>query len=40
VRFELRGDTLTGEMIRLQDLAHFTLARWKPMDRFEISLRP
>jgi hypothetical protein len=40
VRFELRGDTLTGEMIRLQDPTHLTPTRWKPMDRFEISLRP
>jgi hypothetical protein len=40
VRFELRGPTLVGEMIRLQDYAAVRPARWRPMDRFEISLQP
>jgi hypothetical protein len=40
VRFELRGNTLTGEMIRLQDYAHLKPVQWKTMDRFDISLRP
>lgn len=40
VRFELRGPTLSGEMIRLQDYAAATPARWRIQDRFEITLRP
>ena len=40
VRFELRGDTLTGEMIRLEDYAAAKPAQWKAKDRFEITLRP
>jgi hypothetical protein len=40
VRFELRGTTLSGEMIRLQDYAAAAPARWLPRDRFEITLLP
>jgi hypothetical protein len=40
VRFELRGLTLSGEMIRLQDYAAAGPARWRTQDRFEITLRP
>ncbi|HEY2464675.1 MAG TPA: metallophosphoesterase [Steroidobacteraceae bacterium] len=40
VRFELRGATLSGEMIRLQDYAARKPSRWLSKDRFEISLRP
>jgi hypothetical protein len=40
VRFELRGSTLTGEMIRLQDYAAAGPARWLPNDRFELTLPP
>jgi acid phosphatase type 7 len=40
VRFELRGDTLSGEMIRLQDYAAANPKQWQTQDRFEISLRP
>jgi calcineurin-like phosphoesterase family protein len=40
VRFELRGNTLKGEMIRLEDSAALEPAQWKTRDRFEISLRP
>jgi hypothetical protein len=40
VRFELHADTLTGEMIRLEDYADLKPAQWKSRDRFEISLQP
>jgi len=40
VRFELRGRTLSGEMIRLQDYGAAGPARWLPKDRFEINLPP
>jgi acid phosphatase type 7 len=40
VRFELHGNTLIGEMIRLEDYASPKPARWQAKDRFEISLRP
>jgi len=40
VRFELRGPTLIGEMIRLQDYAAAGPARWRIQDRFEITLPP
>lgn len=40
VRFELLGNTLSGEMIRLQDYAALKPSHWLTQDRFEISLRP
>jgi hypothetical protein len=40
VRFELRGPTFSGEMIRLQDYAATSPSRWQLKDRFEISLQP
>jgi acid phosphatase type 7 len=40
VRLELRGTTLSGEMIRLQDYAAGHPSHWLPKDRFEITLRP
>jgi hypothetical protein len=40
VRFELRGATLVGEMIRLQDYDAAGPARWRTQDRFEITLPP
>jgi acid phosphatase type 7 len=40
VRFELRGQVLTGEMIRLNDYAAAQPKQWQTRDRFEISLRP
>src|SRR5580692_4770095 len=40
VRFELRGATFSGQMIRLQDYAAGRPSRWLLKDRFEISLRP
>src|SRR5258708_9743435 len=40
VRFELRGSTLIGEMIRLQDSSAAGPARWLPKDRFQITLPP
>jgi acid phosphatase type 7 len=40
VRFELRGHTLIGEMIRLEDYASPKPGRWQASDRFEITLRP
>jgi hypothetical protein len=40
VRFELRGQILSGEMIRLEDYAAALPARWQIKDRFEISLQP
>lgn len=40
VRFELLGNTLSGEMIRLQDYAARNPSHWLAKDRFEISLQP
>ena len=40
VRFELRGKTLSGEMIRLQDFSVHSPSHWQTKDRFEISLQP
>jgi hypothetical protein len=40
VRFELRGNTVVGEMIRLSDYSAPKPNRWQTKDRFEISLRP
>jgi hypothetical protein len=40
VRFELRGQILSGEMIRLEDYAAAVPKRWQTRDRFEISLQP
>jgi acid phosphatase type 7 len=40
VRFELRGHTLSGEMIRLQDYAARSPSHWHSKDRFEITLPP
>jgi hypothetical protein len=40
VRFELRGKTLRGEMVRLQDYSAPKPARWLIKDRFTITLRP
>jgi acid phosphatase type 7 len=40
VRFELRGHTLIGQMIRLDDYAAPKPGRWRISDRFEITLRP
>ena len=40
VRFELRGNTFSGEMIRLQDYAGRKPSHWLLADRFEISLQP
>jgi acid phosphatase type 7 len=40
VRFELRGHTLIGEMMRLEDYAAPKPGRWRIADRFEITLRP
>jgi calcineurin-like phosphoesterase family protein len=40
VRFELRGNTLSGEMIRLQDYAARRPSHWHNKDRFEITLQP
>jgi acid phosphatase type 7 len=40
VRFELRGNTLSGEMIRLQDYAARSPSHWHNKDRFEITLQP
>jgi hypothetical protein len=40
VRFELRGNTLLGEMIRLSDYSAPMPGQWQTRDRFEISLRP
>ena len=40
VRFELHGDRVVGEMIRLGDYAAPTPMEWQTRDRFEISLRP
>jgi acid phosphatase type 7 len=40
VRFELHGQVLKAEMIRLNDFASAHPAQWQTRDRFEISLRP
>jgi hypothetical protein len=40
VRFELRGNTLLGEMIRLNDYSAPVPGQWQTRDRFEITLRP
>jgi acid phosphatase type 7 len=40
VRFELHGQRVSGEMIRLEDYAAATPARWQVRDRFEITLQP
>jgi hypothetical protein len=40
VRFELRGDRVIGEMIRLKDYAAPDPGQWETRDRFEIILRP
>jgi acid phosphatase type 7 len=40
VRFELRGTTFKGEMIRLEDYAAAHPKRWQIRDRFEITLPP
>jgi hypothetical protein len=40
VRFELDGDRVVGEMIRLDDYAAPAPKRWQTRDRFEITLRP
>jgi hypothetical protein len=40
VRFTLRGQTLSGEMIRLSDYAAAHPQAWQTKDRFEINLLP
>ena len=40
VRFELRGNTLLGEMMRLNDYSAPVPRQWQTRDRFEITLRP
>jgi acid phosphatase type 7 len=40
VRFELRGNILSCEMIRLQDYAARGPSHWQTKDRFEITLQP
>jgi acid phosphatase type 7 len=40
VRFELRGQQLRGEMLRLEDYAAANPAQWRVRDRFEITLQP
>jgi hypothetical protein len=40
LRFELRGSTLSCEMIRLQDYAARSPSHWQTKDRFEITLQP
>jgi acid phosphatase type 7 len=40
VRFELRGQTLVGEMIRLKSTAAPEPQRWETRDRFELTLPP
>jgi acid phosphatase type 7 len=40
VRFELSGNALRGEMIRLTDYAARNPSHWLVKDRFEISLQP
>jgi hypothetical protein len=40
MRFELRGQTLSGAMIRLENYGAAKPARWQTKDRFEITLQP
>jgi hypothetical protein len=40
MRFELRGQTLSGAMIRLENYGAANPARWQTKDRFEITLQP
>jgi calcineurin-like phosphoesterase family protein len=40
VRFELRGQTLSGAMIRFENFGAAKPARWQTKDRFEITLQP
>jgi acid phosphatase type 7 len=40
VRFELHGDEVTGEMIRLTDYSAPQPHQWQTKDRFRITLRP
>jgi acid phosphatase type 7 len=40
VRFTLREQSLSGEMIRLGDYAAAHPKTWQTLDRFEINLRP
>jgi hypothetical protein len=40
VRFELHGDKVTAEMIRLTDYSAPKPNQWQTRDRFEITLRP
>src|ERR1700733_1246963 len=40
VRLELRGDRVTGEMIRLVDYGAADPKQWQILDRFQITLRP
>lgn len=40
VRFTLRAQTLSGEMIRLSDYAAARPKAWQTLDRFEINLQP
>jgi hypothetical protein len=40
VRFELHGERLAGEMIRLADYSSVKPTLWQTRDRFEIILRP
>jgi hypothetical protein len=40
VRFEMHGQVLKAEMIRLNDITAAHAAQWQTRDRFEISLRP
>lgn len=40
VRFELRGDRVLGEMVRLGDYDAPAPHQWETRDRFEITLRP
>lgn len=40
VRFELHGDRVVGEMIRLGDYAAVAPKQWETRDRFEIILQP
>ena len=40
VRFELRGDRVLGEMVRLGDYDAEAPRQWETRDRFEITLRP
>jgi hypothetical protein len=40
VRFELHGDRVTAEMIRLGNYTALKPAQWQTRDRFEITLRP